>query len=578
MSNINDSKRESYGDSSWTIWENVIILEWGAVWTTITTEDEAVDTTCFPVFVTAAAGVLWPKTNTWLTFNSATWALWASNLSGTNTWDETETTILSKMTVFADSKNDTGFFDNTNISVSYDKTARTVTLTRTGWVIYYFQWKKYTLTSPWTSSAHTNAAGNYYLYSTDGTTFSWSLTPWTFDNIMVALAIYDGADGWALREAHWLMDVEAHKSAHNNIGTWRSSGGILTAGTYTENTASDAGNTPWFDLAVVNDADIATTIPAWSQGTYTTMYIGAASAATFSTVATLPFTSAGSYIQVNNAATWALTAGINNRYYNVYQILVPAAADADSQKMRMIMLQPQATFTSLVLAQAEDPRSLSLGNFATAATEFTIYARITYVTSAGDANTGKCRIATWGVSYVIGNRLSSSSLTWSPTNHAWLTNLAWTSSWHTGSNLWVPLFDSTGIATQVVPTAMQSIQVNAAGTAWEAYIPSTIPINEQSAAYTTVLWDAGKCILHPSSDANARTFTIDSNANVAYPVWTVILFKNNTAEAVTIAITSDTLTLDGTWTTGSRTLAQYGKATALKETATTWSIWGVNLT
>ena len=29
--------------------------------------------------------------------------------------------------------------------------------------------------------------------------------------------------------------------------------------------------------------------------------------------------------------------------------------------------------------------------------------------------------------------------------------------------------------------------------------------------------DAGTEIYHPSSDANARTFTIDSNANVAYP-------------------------------------------------------------
>lgn len=82
------------------------------------------------------------------------------------------------------------------------------------------------------------------------------------------------------------------------------------------------------------------------------------------------------------------------------------------------MLQPQVAHTSLSSAQAEDPRSLSLGNFATTATEFTIYARITYVTSAGDANTGKCRIATGGVSYVVGNRLSSSSLTGSPTNHA----------------------------------------------------------------------------------------------------------------------------------------------------------------
>ena len=48
------------------------------------------------------------------------------------------------------------------------------------------------------------------------------------------------------------------------------------------------------------------------------------------------------------------------------------------------------------------------------------------------------------------------------------------------------------------------------------------PVNSQSAAYTLVLADAGKVILHPSTDANARTFTIPANASVAYAVGTVL--------------------------------------------------------
>ncbi len=105
-----------------------------------------------------------------------------------------------------------------------------------------------------------------------------------------------------------------------------------------------------------------------------------------------------------------------------------------------------------------------------------------------------------------------------------------------------------------------------------------IPQNSQSAAYTTVLADAGKQIYHPSTDANARTFTIDSNANVAYPIGTAITFINMTAEVVTIAITSDTMYLAGEGTTGSRSLAQYGIATAIKLTSTTWIISGTGLT
>jgi hypothetical protein len=106
----------------------------------------------------------------------------------------------------------------------------------------------------------------------------------------------------------------------------------------------------------------------------------------------------------------------------------------------------------------------------------------------------------------------------------------------------------------------------------------TIPQVSQSAAYTTVLTDSGKHILHPSTDANARTFTIDSNANVAYPIGTAITFVNETSQVVTIAITTDTMTLAGTTTTGSRSLAQNGVATALKIGTTKWIISGTGLT
>lgn len=104
------------------------------------------------------------------------------------------------------------------------------------------------------------------------------------------------------------------------------------------------------------------------------------------------------------------------------------------------------------------------------------------------------------------------------------------------------------------------------------------PVNSQSAAYTLVLADAGKVILHPSTDANARTFTIPANASVAYAVGTVLTFVNMTSQVVTIAITTDTLYLAGTGTTGSRSLAQYGMATAVKLTSTTWLINGSGLT
>jgi hypothetical protein len=105
---------------------------------------------------------------------------------------------------------------------------------------------------------------------------------------------------------------------------------------------------------------------------------------------------------------------------------------------------------------------------------------------------------------------------------------------------------------------------------------SNVPVNSQSAAYTTVLADAQKFILHPTADNNARTFTIDSNANVAYPIGTCLTFINQ-INTLTIAITSDTLTWAGPNTTGSRTLAAGGMATAIKVTSTLWFINGVGI-
>lgn len=106
----------------------------------------------------------------------------------------------------------------------------------------------------------------------------------------------------------------------------------------------------------------------------------------------------------------------------------------------------------------------------------------------------------------------------------------------------------------------------------------TIPQNAQSADYTCVAADSGKHILHPAADTNARTYTIPANASVAFPVGTVITFVNETAEVVSVAITSDTLALAGTTTTGTRSLAQNGVATALKVTSTKWIISGTGLT
>jgi hypothetical protein len=106
-----------------------------------------------------------------------------------------------------------------------------------------------------------------------------------------------------------------------------------------------------------------------------------------------------------------------------------------------------------------------------------------------------------------------------------------------------------------------------------------IPQNSQSTAYTLVLTDSGKHLLHPSADTTARIFTIPANSSVAFAVGTAVTFINqNLAGVITIAITTDTMRLAGPGTTGSRTLAANGVATCIKITSTEWIISGVGLT
>lgn len=104
-----------------------------------------------------------------------------------------------------------------------------------------------------------------------------------------------------------------------------------------------------------------------------------------------------------------------------------------------------------------------------------------------------------------------------------------------------------------------------------------IPQNAQTGSYTLVLSDSAKHIYH-ALGAGSATYTIPANGSVAFPIGTAITFVNMSSTAISIAITTDTMYLAKDGTTGTRTLAQYGSATALKLTSTTWLISGSALT
>ena len=102
-----------------------------------------------------------------------------------------------------------------------------------------------------------------------------------------------------------------------------------------------------------------------------------------------------------------------------------------------------------------------------------------------------------------------------------------------------------------------------------------IPQNATTTGSATVAAaDGGKHIYASAT----RTITIDSNANLALPIGFTVSFLAGSGATMTIAITTDTMYLAGPGTTGSRTLAPFGMATAVKYDTTKWMISGNGLT
>lgn len=121
-----------------------------------------------------------------------------------------------------------------------------------------------------------------------------------------------------------------------------------------------------------------------------------------------------------------------------------------------------------------------------------------------------------------------------------------------------------GTITATAPTATASSTAASLG-----YLG--MPVNSQSGAtYAVVAADLGKAIY----------FSVTCTATIpaGLPIGSSIAFVAGAGATVTIAQASDSMYLGGTGTTGSRTLAAFGMATAIKMAATVWFINGTGLT
>ena len=177
---------------------------------------------------------------------------------------------------------------------------------------------------------------------------------------------------------------------------------------------------------------------------------------------------------------------------------------------------------------------------------------------------------------------ASSSQTYPGAGIANSTGSAWGTSYTTtGSGTVVALATSPSFTTPVLGTPTSGTLSNCTVDGTDSVGFRNIPQNAQTGSYTMVLADSGKHIYH-ASGAGAATYTIPAASSVAYPIGTAITFLNLSATSISIAITTDTMYLSSAGTTGTRTLAQYGSATAIKVSGVSssgiWVISGSGLT
>ncbi len=120
--------------------------------------------------------------------------------------------------------------------------------------------------------------------------------------------------------------------------------------------------------------------------------------------------------------------------------------------------------------------------------------------------------------------------------------------------------DITALDQDVTVTATGTIAANSIGY-------RGVPAASQSpgSTITLTLANAAQCV-----DNTLGGWAIPANATTAFPVRTVIMLYNDSASSQTVTITSDTLRLAGTATTGTRTVLQRGICLLTKVKATEW--------
>ena len=288
--------------------------------------------------------------------------------------------------------NRNGFVDNTQTSISFNDTTYVFTLSGiTNWS-YYRAGIKYTVTGNRTVTLP-STAGTYYITinSTNGTLISGT-TVWTLEDAVLPVAVirlntsltpkYHMAE-----ERHTIaIDRKMHKYLHETRGTQFISGGGLTGPAV--RSAVNADNCFGISEAIIADEDLYQTLsgltrPDGATPIYNIFYRYNSTGWTWQP-SDVPFKYNGTgYIEYD--VDGVMTSGVSANWYNTYLLFT----DLNSSG-RFSIVQGRGNFTSLALAQAENPLYFDWTGFPVA--ESIISYQFSWRTNSAYTSKGKCRL------------------------------------------------------------------------------------------------------------------------------------------------------------------------------------------
>jgi len=288
-------------------------------------------------------------------------------------------------------KEPTGF--SVQPTINYDPTTQKITLI--GAFVAYYQGVDVSVANPtfvngWVSTAHTNTADHNYFLSYDGANFVWTTDAFSgFDQVLIASVYYGTANKYALRESHGFMPWQDHQEFHETIGTYKSSGGTIPAASYALSSTTAADRRPNIDQTIIQDEDLATTLPALTSETYTIYNLTGTSVGAYTLDATdiIPLSTNNPYYNTFSTPNWGQTLMPANSAATVWIYALPVTTSANSQAYRYLFIQPQwitqatnasaGAITTAVNTEAlRLPSELNLGTLTTQAPELICIGKI----------------------------------------------------------------------------------------------------------------------------------------------------------------------------------------------------------